>query len=194
MRDIHGDQRDSAGGKTVRDNRREVTIRLEFDHQIHMLLDELFGVLPRDFPVVLIIKNDEFDAGGNGGGSQAFGNRIGEGKRARLSAKAEAHLARTADQAIPSVLRARDIAPVHQRPQDPKDGGLGDPRALMDLLERQWSLVLFQQFQNIQALRENGNEINCFSRSRHSNVPGERTFETRESVSVPKSRSQSKFR
>jgi hypothetical protein len=83
----------------------------------------------------------------------------GEGQLRALHGEAEAQAARARNQAVLAVLRLGHVAAVHQGLEDAVDAGLGDAGLLVNILERDRSVIFFQQLDHIERLGEDGNQV-----------------------------------
>ena len=62
MRDLDRDQRDAGLAILRRDDRRDVLVGLELDHEVDLLAHEHVGVALRDLGVVAVVDRDELDS------------------------------------------------------------------------------------------------------------------------------------
>jgi hypothetical protein len=162
VRDIDGNKRNIRLFEDVRDARRHALLDLELDGQVHALGDELFGVLDSDVGVVLIVKDQQFDAGSSGGGRDALGNSHGEGHLGALGRKAETQSPGARDQPVKAILGLGHIAAMHEGFEDAIDASLGNLRLLIDIFKGNGGMILFEQFEHVERLGQNRNEVQPF--------------------------------
>ena len=134
-------------------------IDLKFDDQVHPVAHEFIRVVQRRGAVVTIVEHDQVNPGGRGGGLQAVGHGFRKRHFRGFTAKTEARLLGVRHQSIQSVLRLGHITAMHERFENAIDRGLRNIRPLVDGLERERALLVLQEFENVERLREHGNQV-----------------------------------
>jgi len=79
----------------VRDSRRSRFFHLEFEHQVHALSHEFFGVVHRHCGIVAVIENDQLHAGGRRSRYHALRHRLAERHLRTLHRESKAQSTRT---------------------------------------------------------------------------------------------------
>ena len=156
---IDGDERDLSLFEDMRDVGSYVLLHLEFEGQVDALAHKVFRVLDGDIGIVAVVELEQFHSGRSSSGGDAGGNGDAEGHLRALRGETEAEAAGTRDQAVLAALALGHVAAMNQGFQDPIDAGLGDVGLLIDVLERDGTVRLFQEFQNIERLGENRNQV-----------------------------------
>ena len=109
-----------------RDDGSDVLVDLEFDDEVYLAADKLFGVLEGGGRVVVVVEDEEVDADRERPLLEALGDLVREGHLGALAGEAEAQLLRCGYVAVGAVRGLREVAAMHEGLQDAVDSGLGD--------------------------------------------------------------------
>ena len=124
-----------------------------------MFGDKLQGVLDGDVRIEAVVEDEQFHTGGSCGLRDTVGDGYGKGQFSALDGEAKAQAARTRDQPVLAILRLGKISAVNQSFKDAVDAGLGDVGLLIDVLKREWGVILLKQLDDVERLGQDRNEV-----------------------------------
>ena len=159
---VDGDQGDLGLFEDVGHARGHCFLDLELEHQIDAFGHKLFSVLNGNVGIIPVVEHKQLDSGSRGGSLDTLRNGHRKWHLGAQRGKAETKPAGPGNQPVLTVLRFGYIAPMHQRLEDAVNTGLGYFGFLKDLFESKGAMVLLQQFDHVESLRENGDQIESF--------------------------------
>ena len=140
MRHFDGDQRNPRLAVLRRDDRRDVLVGLELDHEVHLLAHEDVGVALRDLGVVAVVHADQLEPLRRGGALQSGRDFLGElvvGPLRRVAETEGPLLERAQVRAVEVLARLLDHAAPLEGVEQAEGHALGEPAARRDFAKRQ---------------------------------------------------------
>ncbi len=140
MRNLDRDERDVRLAVLGGDDRRDVLVGLELDHEIDLLAHQDVGVALRDLRAVAVVDRDELDALRGGGALQAVGDFLRElvvGALRRVAEPIRLLAERPHVRSIQVLADLLDHAAALEGVEEPEGHALGQPAAGHDFTQRE---------------------------------------------------------
>src|SRR5262245_4183371 len=167
VRNLYGHHRDVGLDEFGRDDRRDVFVSLEFEHQIDAFLDQEIGVAQRRFRAIAVVHGDQLNVFAGRHALDALTDVTGEFRIGRL--RGEAQLETRARQRLNLAAVSAFADPLYQTAFDqtlrqPEAGGLAQARAFDQLSQRD---NLFREMEGLQQATGPDHSLDDFRLFRH---------------------------